>query len=89
MSETQVELVEPQAFTINLPTVGPPVAVRAEGDEIVIVMRLTVRPRDNVMNIDLDVTTGGDGAAVPGLYENTPFDIRRYCGPISTVKTHD
>lgn len=82
VSETKIEFVDSQALTINLPTVGAPMAVRAEGDEVVILMRLTLRPRDNVVNIDLDVTASGDCAAVPGLYKDAPFDISRYCGAV-------
>ena len=82
MDEPNVNLVQPEGFTINLPSVGSPVAVRAEGDEIIILVRLTLRPRDNVMNIDLDVSTSRDGTSVARLDENLPFDLSRYWGTL-------
>ncbi|MDR3424128.1 MAG: hypothetical protein P4M13_03490 [Alphaproteobacteria bacterium] len=78
MSETKVQLVKPEALTINFPSVGAPVAIRAEGDEVIVLVRLTLRPRDNVMNIDFDVSTGGDGASVAGLDQDAPSDVSRY-----------
>jgi hypothetical protein len=78
VSEAKVELVEPKGFTINLPSVGAPVAIRAEGDEVVILVRLTLRPRDNVMNIDLDIPAGGNGAAVPGLNQDAAPEFSGY-----------
>lgn len=53
MGKSQIDLVEEQAFTINFPSVGAPMTIRAKGDEIVILMRLTLRPRDNVMEYQL------------------------------------
>lgn len=78
MSEPKVELIEPKGLTINFPSVGAPVAIRTEGDEIVVLVRLTLRPRDNVMNIDFDVSTSRDGTAVTGLDEDTSADVSRY-----------
>lgn len=82
MSEAQVELVEPQTFTINIPSVGAPVTVGTKSDEIVILVRLTLRPRDNVMNIDLDVSASGDSTPMAGFDKNAPFDFSRYCGAV-------
>lgn len=78
MNEPKVELVQAQGLTINFPSVGAPVTVRAEGDEIVVLVRLTLRPRDNVMNVDFDVSTSGDGAAVSSLDKDTPPDFTRH-----------
>ena len=78
VSEAQIEFVEPQSFAINLPSIGAPVAIRTEADEVFVLVRLTLRPRDNVMNIDLDVTTGGDGAAVSSLNKDAAPNFRRY-----------
>ena len=70
MRKAQIELVEPKGLTIYLPSVGPPVAVRGEGDEVVILMRLTLRPRDNVVMFNFDVAAGGNGAAVLRIDED-------------------
>ena len=78
MDEPQIKFVESKGLTINLPTVGPPVAVRADGDEVVILVSLTLRPRDNVMNISLNVSASGDGAPMPGLDEDATADVSRY-----------
>jgi hypothetical protein len=78
MNEPQINFIKPKCFSINLPGVGAPVAIGAECDEIIILVRLALRPRDNVMNINLDVSTGRDGASVPSLDENTSTDVSRY-----------
>ena len=81
MSETQVGLVEPQTFTVNLPAISAPVAVCTESDEVVILVRLTLRPRDNVMNLNLDVSAGGDRATVSRLDQNPPHNTSGDFGP--------
>ena len=78
MSETKIEFVKPEALTINFPSIGTPMAIRAECDEVVVLVRLTLRPRDNVMNIDFDVSTGGDGAPVASFDQDAPADVSRY-----------
>lgn len=78
MSESQVKFVESEGFTINLPTISSPVTVRTESDEIVILMRLTLRPRDNVMNINLDVSASGDSTSMARFNENSSSDFSRY-----------
>ncbi len=78
MNETQVNFVEPKSLTINLPSIGAPMAIRAESDEVVIFVRLTLRPRDNVMNVDLDVSASGDRAPMPSLDEDAAADVSRY-----------
>ena len=78
MSEPKVEFVKPQGFTVNLPNVGPPMAIRTEGDEIIILVRLTLRPRDNVMDIGIDVSASRNGTSMPSLNENTSPDVSRY-----------
>ena len=85
MSKSQISFVETQGFTINFSPVGAPVAIRTEADEIVVIVRLTLRPRDNVMNVDLDVTASGDGASMPRLDENATPNISGYW---STVVNH-
>lgn len=81
MNEAQVSLVESEGFTINVPFVGSPMTVRTKSDEIVILMRMTVRPRDNVMDIDLDVSASGDGASVSRLDEDAPSEFSGYWSP--------
>lgn len=78
MGKTQINLVETKGFLVDLPFVGAPVTIRTESDEIVILMRLTVRPRDNVMDIDIDVSASGDGTTVSGLDEDSSSDFSRY-----------
>lgn len=78
MDEPKVDFIESQALTINLPSICAPVAIRAKGDEIVVLVRLTLRPRDNVMNVDFDVSTGRDGATMPGLDQDPPAQFGGY-----------
>lgn len=82
MCEPQVELVEPKAFSIDISPVGAPMTIGAESDQIVVVVRLGLRPRYDVVNINFDVSAGGDRTSVTGLHENAPFDISRYCGSV-------
>lgn len=76
MSETESGHVDSEAFTVNFPFFGAPMTIRTKSDEIFIVMRFRIRPRDNVMNIDLDVSAGGDGTSVSGLNKDVPFSER-------------
>jgi hypothetical protein len=78
VNEPKIDLVKPEGFTINLPFVGAPVTVRTECDEVVVLMRFTLRPGDNVMNIDFDVTTRRDSTPVARLHENAASDFSRY-----------
>jgi hypothetical protein len=78
MNESKVDLVKPEGFTINFASVGHPVTIRAESDEIIITMRLALRPRDNVMKIDFDVSAGGNGATVASLDEHPPPEVGGY-----------
>jgi hypothetical protein len=78
MNEPKVQLVESKGFTINVPGVGAPVTIGAECNEVVVLVRLTIRPRDNVMNIDLDISACRDSTAVTGLDENTSTEFSRY-----------
>ena len=52
--------------------------IRTESDEVVILMRLTLRPRDNMMNFNFDVSTSGNSAAVASLDKDAPADFSRY-----------
>jgi hypothetical protein len=57
-----------------------PMTVRAEGDEIVILVRLTLRPRDNVMDINFDITTGGDRTTMSRFDKDSTPEVSRYVG---------
>jgi len=72
VSKAKVNFVKPQRFTINLPSVGAPVAVSTEGDEIFVSVRLTLRPRHNVMDVNFDVSASRDGAPMPGFDKDAP-----------------
>jgi hypothetical protein len=95
MNEPQIELVEPKRLSINIPGIGAPVTIGAECDEVVILVRLTLGPRDNVMNVDLDVSASGDGAPVSRFDQNSAADISRDWGSgishsnsLANVKEH-
>jgi hypothetical protein len=78
VGETKVEFIKPQAFSIDSTIVGAPVAIGAEGDEVVVVMRLTRGPGDNMVHVDLNVSAGRNCAAVASLDENASSEISRY-----------
>jgi hypothetical protein len=88
MSEPKIDLVNAKAFTINFPSVGSPVAISTKGDEIVISMRLTIRPRDNVMDFNFDVSTSGDSAPMASFDKNAPFDFGRYFRSVPIRRDH-
>jgi hypothetical protein len=52
--------------------------IRANGDEVIVLVRLTLRPRDNVMDVNFDVSASGNSAAVAGLDKDAPADVSRY-----------
>lgn len=78
MSEAKINLVETQGFTINFPSIGAPVAIWTEGDEVIVLVSLTLRPRDNVVDVNLDVSTRRDRAAMSGLDEDATSEISRH-----------
>lgn len=67
VSSPKVELVEGEALCIDLSTVGATVAVRAEGDQIFIIVGSNLCPRDNMMKVNFDLATGWNSAPVTGL----------------------
>lgn len=85
MSEPQVGLVHSQTFAIDLPPISPPVTVGADSDEIVVVVRVALRPRDNVVNIDFDVSASRDGASVASFDKYSPPEFSGYWWPIIPV----
>ena len=82
MSESEIDFVNAKAFTINFPSVGSPMAISTESDEIVISMRLTIRPRDNVVDFNFDVSTSGDSTSVASFDKDAPRDFSRYWRPV-------
>ena len=78
MDESKIELIELKGFTINITGMGAPMTIRAEGNEVVILMRLALRPRDNMMDISIEVPTSGDRAPMPSLNEDSSSDFSRY-----------
>jgi hypothetical protein len=78
VSESEVDLIKPEAFAINFPSMGEPMTIRTKGDEITVLIRLTLRPRDNVMNVNFDVSTSGNRALVTSLDKDAPTDFSRY-----------
>lgn len=67
MRSPKIELIEAECLTINLPSVSALVTVRAEGDQIFVIVGSTEGPRNNVMNVNFDVSTSWDRTSVPGL----------------------
>jgi hypothetical protein len=78
MSEPQVKFVKSQALAINFLAVSAPMTIRAEGDEVLVLMCATSRPRDNVVDIHFDVPTSGDRASMAGFDENAPTESSRH-----------
>ncbi len=85
MSESKVQLIEPQRLSIDFPDIGAAVAIRAEGNEVFILVGSTRSPRDDVVNFHIDISTSGDGAAVAGLDKDATAEFSGYWrAPIST-----
>jgi hypothetical protein len=78
MNKPQIEFVKTKGLTINLPSISTSMTIRTESDEVVILMRLTLRPRDNVVDVNLDISASGDCTAVSSLDEHATADVSRY-----------
>jgi hypothetical protein len=78
IDEPKVELVEAQALAIDLSSIGAPVTIRTKDNEVVILVRFALRTWDDVVNIDLDVSAGGDSATVAGLHQDPPAQFCRH-----------
>lgn len=85
MSETQVELVEAERLSIDLPSVGASMAVRTEGNKIFIVVISTRCPRDDVMKVNLDMPTSWDGASMPSFDQNAALELGGYGCPVLKI----
>lgn len=82
MKEPEVEFVHPKRFSIDVVVPGSTMAVRADRDEVVVVVRLACGPRNDVVNVNVDVPTGGDSAAVTSLDENAASEFGWNSGSI-------
>jgi hypothetical protein len=71
-----------KALSIDLPPIGETVTIRAEGDEVVVVVTLCRGEGDNVVKLDFDVSARRDGASMAGLNENAPFNFLRDARPV-------
>jgi len=69
----KVELVEKEALRVDLPSVSAAVTIRAEGDQIFIIVGSTLLPRDDVMNVNFDLATGMNCTTVPRLDKDAPL----------------
>ena len=78
VGEPKIVLIHFQAFSVYFTTVGSAVAVRAEGDEVVVLMFATFHPRHDMMNLDFDVATGGNGTSMASFDQHSSAKVRRY-----------
>lgn len=82
MNKSKIEFVHPKRFSVDLVPPGSTMAVRTNCDEIVVVVRLACCPGDDVMNVDVDMTTRRDRASVASLDENTSAEVGWNLGSI-------
>ena len=72
MYVTQVVLVQTQALPVNIAPIGAIVTVGTERNQVVVFMTLTFLPWDDVVNFNLNVAAGWDGASMARLDRNSP-----------------
>jgi hypothetical protein len=78
MGESEIHFVEAQGFAIDFVSVSAPMTIRTERNQIVVFMRPTCGPGDNVMDVNVDISTRGDGAAVSSLDKDPAAKFSRY-----------
>jgi hypothetical protein len=71
MGVPKICLVNSECLPVDFATVGPPVAVRAEGYEIFVLVRLALLPGNNVVNIDLNMAARWYRAAMTRFDQDT------------------
>jgi hypothetical protein len=76
--ESQTRFVDPKCLSVNLSTVSTRVAVWTECNQVVVIVRKTCFPRNNVMNFDRDVSARGYCTAMAGLDHDFAFDFSGY-----------
>jgi len=70
VSSAQIKLVEPESLAVYLPSISATVAIRAEGNEILIIVGFNRSPGGDVVNVHFDVAAGVDCASVSRLNQN-------------------
>lgn len=71
-------LVVSEGLAINFFAVGSPVAVRTERNKIIRLVTLGLRPRNDMVNINVGRAAAClNGASVAGLHEDLPSNVRR------------
>ncbi len=65
--ETQVCFVQPKRFSIYVAPVCHAVAIRAKRNEVLVSVFLALRPRHDVMNVNLYVAAGRNRAPMTGF----------------------
>jgi hypothetical protein len=78
MSESQVELIEPECLSVDFPAIGAAMTIRTEGNKVFVFVQSTRFPRDDVVDFHIEMPTSGDGASVTGLDKDAPTDFSRY-----------
>lgn len=78
MGKLKVALVESQAFAVDVASISAAVAIRAKCNQIVVGMLPALCPRDNVVNVSINVSAGGNGAAMAGFHQDLPLKVSRY-----------
>jgi hypothetical protein len=87
VNKSEVELVKSKRLSVDFLGIGAAVTVGAKCNEVVIVVRLTFRPGDDVVNVDVDISAGRNGAAVPRLDEDTSTELTWYRWTIIHIAT--
>jgi hypothetical protein len=79
MSESQTRFINTERLAVDLGSICSAVAIGAECNEVVILVLLTVFPRDDVVNVNLDVSARWDGAPVARFDKYSPANLSRDC----------
>lgn len=73
--KSKVALVELQTLSVDVSTISTAMAIGTKSDEIVIGVFSAGRPRDDMMNFNLNVAARGNGAPMASFNQDPSFKI--------------
>ena len=77
VGESQVGLVHPKRLPVDLSLVNPSVTIRAESNQVLVEMFSARLPRDDVMDIDVDVSASRYRTPVPCFDKHLTSEVAR------------
>ena len=60
--------------------------VGAQSNQVIVFVSFAGSPRDNVVDVDIDVSASRDGAAMTCLNQHAPTEFRRYASVFGIIR---